>query len=105
MDEVEGEAFDRGRNGVVEKKPYVEVDGDNKKTKFYEITRKSDRLLELTLKARHHRYKPAAVKDPGDADPTAPPPNQPNWENLTPLELQQLTVLQRKLHARSDEKG
>lgn len=101
MDEVEAEAFDRGMNGVEERKPYVNVNGDTKKTKFYTITRKSDRMLELTLKARHHRYKPATVKDPGDGD-GAPPPTQPNWDNLTPLELQQLTVLQRKLHAIGD---
>lgn len=103
MDDVEAEAFNRGMNGVDEKKPYVKVDGEKKKTEFYTITRKSDRLLELTLKARHPRYKPAAAKDPSNPDdPVAPPANQPNWENLTPLELQQLTVLQRKLHARSD---
>ncbi len=104
MDEVEAEAFKRGMEGETKKLPYVEVDGDDKKTKFYKITTKSDRLLELCLKARHPSYKPTKSLEHNfpDGPPLQPPGDQPAWDNLTPDELEQLVVLQRKLHAARD---
>ncbi len=102
MDEVEAEAFKRAREGETKSLPYIEVNGDDRETKFYEITTKSDRLLELCLKSRHPAYKPTKAIEFPDGPPIAPPGELPTWSNLTPDELEQLVILQRKLHAARD---
>ena len=106
MDEVEAFAFKRGKFGSVKSLPYVDYNGDDKKTKFYKIITKSDRLLELCLKSRHPLYKPTKSIEFPDGPPGIPPPaDQPTWDNLTPDEIEQLTILQRKLHAVRDGRG
>ncbi len=102
MDEVEAEAFKRAREGETKSLPYVEVNGDDRETKFYEINTKSDRLLELCLKSRHPSYKPTKAIEFPDGPPIAPPGELPTWSNLTPDELETLVILQRKLHAARD---
>ena len=104
MDTVEAVAFKRGIEGEDRELPYIEISGDERETKFYTINTKSDRLLELCLKSRHPLYKPTKKLEhefPG-GPPLPPPSDQPAWENLTPDELEQLVILQRKLHAARD---
>ena len=104
MDEVEAVAFKRGIDGETKKIPYTDYNGDDKKTKFYKITTKSDKLLELCLKSRHPLYKPTKTlaHEFPDGPPLQAPADQPDWDNLTPDELEQLVILQRKLHAARD---
>ena len=102
MDVVEAVAFKRGMKGENKRLPYVEVNGDSKETKFYTVNTKSDRLLELCLKSRHPLYKPTKAIEFPDGPPVVAPADQPTWDNLTPDELEQLVVLQRKLHAARD---
>ena len=104
LDAVEAEAFRRGMEGETKSLPYTHFDGDEKETKFYKITTKSDRLLELCLKSRHPLYKPTKALEHQfpDGPPLLPPGDQPAWDNLTPDELEQLVILQRKLHAARD---
>ncbi len=103
MDVAEAVAFQRGIEGETRKVPYTDYNGDDKKTKFYKITTKSDRLLELCLKSRHPLYKPTKAIEFPDGPPIIPTPgDQPSWDNLTPDELEQLVILQRKLHAVRD---
>jgi hypothetical protein len=102
MDDVEAEAFKRAREGETKSLPYVEVNGDDRETKFYKINTKSDRLLELCLKSRHPAYKPTKAIEFPDGPPIAPPGELPTWSNLTPDELETLVILQRKLHAARD---
>jgi len=104
MDTVEAVAFKRGIEGEDKQLPYVEVNGDDRETKFYTINTKSDRLLELCLKSRHPLYKPTKSLEHNfpDGPPIVPPGDQPAWDNLTPDELEQLVILQRKLHAARD---
>ena len=99
MDDVEAVAFDRGINGVVKKLPYTEYKGDNKKTKFYKINTKSDRLLELCLKSRHPLYKPTKAVEVTSPDGSLQPGSHPELDDLTDSELLDLARLQRKLHA------
>ncbi len=102
MDAAEAVAFKRGIDGETRKVPYTDYNGDDKKTKFYKITTKSDRLLELCLKSRHPLYKPTKSIEFPDGPPALAPTQQPDWDNLTPDELEQLVILQRKLHAARD---
>ena len=102
MDTVEAVAFKRGIEGETKSLPYVEVNGDERETKFYDVNTKSDRLLELCLKSRHPSYKPTKAIEFPDGPPVAPPGELPTWSNLTPDELEQLVILQRKLHAVRD---
>jgi len=104
MDKVEAEAFRRGMEGETKSIPYTDYNGDDKKTKFYKITTKSDKLLELCLKSRHPLYKPSKTlaHEFPDGPPLQAPADQPDWDNLTPDELEQLVILQRKLHAARD---
>jgi len=102
MDVVEAVAFKRGIEGETKSLPYVEVKGDDKETKFYDVNTKSDRLLELCLKSRHPSYKPTKSIEFPDGPPIPPPADQPDWSNLTPDELETLVILQRKLHAAAD---
>lgn len=102
MDTVEAVAFKRGMKGENKRLPYVEVKDDHKETKFYTVNTKSDRLLELCLKSRHPLYKPTKSIEFPDGPPVVPPSDLPTWDNLTPDELEQLVVLQRKLHAARD---
>lgn len=107
MDIVEGEAFRRGMIGDVEKKPFLRYDEDGKKyTDTYTVTTKSDRLLELCLKARHPAYKPVKALELSNPDGTMIPrgTSDIDWGNLTDDEVEQLVDLQRKLHA-IDSKG
>ena len=103
-DELEAVAFKRGIEGENKSLPYTEYSGDEKETKFYTINTKSDRLLELCLKARHPLYKPTKSLEHNfpDGPPLQAPGEQPAWDNLTPDELEQLVILQRKLHAARD---
>ena len=107
MDEVEAVAIRRGINGSVKTLPYVNYNGDDKETKFYKIVTKSDRLLELCLKSRHPLYKPTKALEltSPDGSMTPTPGDLPEWDNLTPDEIEQLTILQRKLHAVRDGRG
>ena len=104
MDVAEAEAFKRGMVGEIKKVPYTDYNGDDKKTKFYKIRTKSDKLLELCLKSRHPLYKPSKTlaHEFPDGPPVQAPADQPDWDNLTPDELEQLVILQRKLHAARD---
>lgn len=103
MDTVEAVAFKRGIEGETKSLPYLEVNGDERETKFYDVNTKSDRLLELCLKSRHPSYKPTKAIEFPDGPPGLPPPGDaPAWDNLTPDELEQLVILQRKLHAIRD---
>lgn len=103
MDTVEAVAFKRGMKGENKRLPYLEVNGDDRETKFYTVNTKSDRLLELCLKSRHPSYKPTKAIEFPDGPPGLPPlADQPAWDNLTPDELEQLVILQRKLHAARD---
>jgi len=49
MDVVEAVAFKRGMKGENKRLPYVEVNGEDRETKFYTVNTYSDRLLELCL--------------------------------------------------------
>ena len=102
MDVVEAVAFKRGMKGENKRLPYVEVNGEDRETKFYTVNTKSDRLLELCLKSRHPSYKPTKAIEFPDGPPVAPPGALPTWSNLTPDELETLVILQRKLHAARD---
>lgn len=101
LDKIEIEAIRRATEGVIESKPYVDQRPDGKKeTKFYDITRKSDRLLELILTRRHPDYKPVKALELTSPDGSmSPPQSDVNWDNLSDDEVEQLVELQRKLHA------
>ena len=99
LDDVQAEAIDRGMNGVIKKLPYTEYKGDTKKTKFYSITMKSDKLLELCLKSRHPLYKPTKAVEVTSPDGSLKPGSHPELERLTDEELLTLAQIQRKLHA------
>lgn len=101
MDQVEQEAIKRAVIGEDEEKPYVHVDKDgNKETQFHAVKVKSDRLLELCLKSRHPAYRPVKALEVTSPDRSmTPAAGAPDYSNLDDDELQQLTHLQRKLHA------
>lgn len=103
-DNLEAEAINRAVFGVVVEKPYLNVEVDGKRsTRFNAITIKSDRLLELCLKARHVSYKPVLTLEQTSPDGSMTPrPADGNTDNLTDEELETLVILQRKLHATSD---
>jgi NAD(P)H-flavin reductase len=83
--------------------PYVHVKGDKRETRFHKVKEKSDRLLEFCLKNRHPHFKPTQsieVSNPdGSMVPTAV---QPNTDNLTTEELEELIRLQNLLHEPPD---
>ena len=88
--------------GENEDVPYTHIDDKgNKVTRFRTINRKSDRLLELTLKARHPDYKPVRVLEQTspDGSMTPPPANMPDLSALTDDELAAYTDLLRKISA------
>jgi hypothetical protein len=103
LDAGEAEAWRRGIDGVEKKTPYVHVISvDDKETRFHTQMEKSDRLLEFCLKNRHPHFKPTQVlehKSDGTLVPTAV---QPNVDNLSTEELEELIRLQKLLHAPPD---
>jgi len=99
MDGVEAESLKRAIRGVDEDKPYTALDGKGGKvTAFRTVTTKSDRLLELTLKARHPLYKPVKAFEHTSPDGSMTPTIEeaPDYSALSDGELQELTRLQRK---------
>lgn len=101
-DNLETIAIERGTIGTPEKRPYVHVDGDTKKTKFHTIHKKSDRLLELCLKARHPAYTPTKEVQHTSPDGSMTPVAaiaRADYSKLSNEELETLTRLQRKAHA------
>lgn len=104
LDNLEGTGISRAVDGEVEKKPYIDIRKDGTKvTKFRSVVTKSDRLLELTLKARHPSYKPVQrveqTSPDGSMTPAAPVSGMPNLDNLTQDEVVTMTHLLRKAHA------
>jgi hypothetical protein len=103
LDLGEAEAWTRGIDGTLKSTPYVHVKGDKRETRFHKVKEKSDRLLEFCLKNRHPHFKPTQsieVSNPdGSMVPTAV---QPNTDNLTTEELEELIRLQNLLHEPPD---
>lgn len=104
LDNLEGTGISRAVNGEAEEKPYIQINKDGtKQTKFRTVITKSDRLLELTLKARHPLYKPTKaveVTSPdGSMTPVSAVAGLPNLDNLTQDEVVTMTHLLRKAHA------
>ena len=101
LDQCESESIRRAVIGIEEQNPYVHVYKDGKKeTLFHAVMKKSDRLLELTLKSRHPLYKPTRAIELSSPDRSMTPvAGAPDYSNLDDDELQTLTHLQRKLHA------
>jgi len=103
LDFVEGEALRRAVFGVVENKPYTYYKGDVKETRMREVTRKSDRLMELVLTTRHPSYMKI---DPNDKpeNPTKGTGGK-DYSPLTDAELLTLVRLQRKAHAAAEHQS
>ncbi len=102
LDAGEAEAWRRGIEGTVKTTPYVHVKKDeSKETRFHKINEKSDRLLEFCLKNRHPNFKPTQALEVGgpDGQPLVPQTAQPNIDNLSTKELEELIRLQKLLHA------
>ncbi len=100
LDNCEAESLKRGVFGEEQDSPYTHVSKDGtKETRFHTIVRKSDRLLELTLKSRHPAYKPTSALEVTSPDRSLTPPGAPDLSILDDEELRLYTVLQRKLHA------
>ena len=90
--------------GEIENVPYTSFDGKGGKvTAFRAVTRKSDRLLELTLKARHPDYKPVKVIESTSPDGSMSPvpPSMPDLGKLDDDELATYTEILRKVHGAS----
>jgi len=104
LDAGEAEAWRRGIDGVLKKTPYVHViNADKKETRFHEQHEKSDRLLEFCLKNRHPHFKPTQAVEVSNPDGSMmPTASQPNVDNLTTEQLEELIRLQRLLHAAPD---
>lgn len=100
LDKVEAESIRRATIGVRKVTMYrhYEPDGTSQTREHVEMV-KSDRLLELTLKARHPLYKPVKALEltSPDGSMTPAPAEEIDTDNLTDEELQQLVDLQRKL--------
>ena len=106
LDGIEKEAIDRAVNGVTRKVPYVHRTKNTATTRFYSITEKSDRLIEMVLKNRHPNYNPAKKIELSNPDGSlVPEEQQVNTDNLTTEELEMLVELQRKLHATPEPAG
>lgn len=105
LDGVEGEGIRRAVQGVRKVSHYVEYLADGtKQTQEHVEYLKSDRLLELILKARHPLYKPTKALELTSPDGSmSPAPDDINPDNLSNEELQQLVRLQRKLRADSNK--
>jgi len=104
LDKFEATSIKRSVVGEVEKKPYLHVNKDGtKQTKMREVVTKSDRLMALTLTARHPSYKPTKLVESTSPDGTMTPVTRvttmPNLDALEPKEVQTLTHLLRKAHA------
>jgi hypothetical protein len=101
LDNCEAESIKRSVFGEDEDAPYTHVSKDGtKETRFRTIVRKSDRLLELTLKSRHPLYKPTKALEVTSPDRSMTPASSlPDFSALDDEELRLYTVLQRKLHA------
>jgi len=87
--------------GEVENVPYTQLDGKGGKvTAFRAVIRKSDRLLELTLKARHPEYKPVKVieQTSPDGSMSPVPPSMPDLAKLDDDQLAAYTELLRIVH-------
>lgn len=102
LDYLESQGISRAVVGVNEDVPYTSIDKDgNKVTRFRTINRKSDRLLELTLKSRHPEYKPTKLVEQTSPDGSMTPSavsTMPDLSNLSDDEVQTLTELTRKAH-------
>jgi hypothetical protein len=101
LDKLEATGIKRGVEGEVEMKPYLEIKGGDKRTRMRAVVTKSDRLLELTLKARHPSYKQITrveqVSPDGSMSPLAGAALAiPNLSNLTKDEVVTITHLLRK---------
>lgn len=100
LDAGEAEAWRRGIDGVLKRTPYVHVlKNETKETRFHEQHEKSDRLLEFCLKNRHPNFKPTQVIEGAGGTPLIPSASQPNVDNLTTEQLEELIKLQLLLHA------
>lgn len=103
LDKFEATSIKRSVVGEVEKKPYLHVNKDGtKQTKMRDVVTKSDRLMALTLTARHPSYKTkVAVESTSPDGSMTPKPvtTMPNLDALEPKEVQTLTHLLRKAHA------
>lgn len=103
LDKFEGTSIKRSVVGEVEKKPYLHVNKDGtKETRMREVVTKSDRLMALTLQARHPSYKPTKLVESTSPDGSMTPAkvtNLPNLDALEPDEVQTVTRLLRKAHA------
>lgn len=103
LDGVEAEAMRRATIGILKVSHYIEygqADGkETKQTKEHHEHLKSDRLIELILKARHPLYKPVKAVEVSSPDGSMSPTGGEDidTDNLTDEELRQLVRLQRKL--------
>lgn len=102
LDYLESQGISRAVVGVDEDVPYTSLDGKGGKvTRFRTVNRKSDRLLELTLKSRHPDYKPTKLVESTSPDGSMTPSavtTMPDLSNLSDDEVQTLTELTRKAH-------
>ena len=104
MDRVETEAIRRAVFGVNEDKPYTHIAENGRKvTEFHTVNHRSDRLIELCLKARHPSYRPVKAIElttpDGSMAPVASAGIVVDYSALSDEEIELLTMLQRKAHA------
>jgi hypothetical protein len=103
LDRFEATAIKRSVVGEIERKPYLHVNKDgSKQTKMRDVITKSDRLMALTLTARHPSYRPVTRVEQTSPDGSMTPAKvttMPNLDALEPKEVQTLTHLLRKAHA------
>lgn len=102
MGKVQAEAVRRAVVGVDLQMPFTNVSKDgSKETKFRTINTKSDRLLELILKARHPLYRPVKAVELSSPDGSMTPAQTvaPDFSGLTNEEVRTVTQLLRKAHA------
>lgn len=102
MDGLESVSIKRAIVGEVENIPYTQLDGKGGKvTAFRAVTKKSDRLLELTLKSRHPLYKPSKAVEVTSPDGSMTPQANAvaDFADFTDDELALYAELHRKAHA------
>jgi len=102
LDGLESVGVRRAVVGETEQIPYTSIDSrGNKVTAFRTVTRKSDRLLELTLKARHPLYKPTTAVEVSSPDGSMSPKDNAvaDFADFTDDELATYAALHRKAHA------